>query len=110
MKTKFFENMSVEYKVPDETKIENGKAMQAMVVLDAEGKLVSINKAERTGRKTSPRNYLFQGKNFTLTLNTDDHIARGTLKLRANEDWETLRSSVMDEMEQAYDELMKATS
>lgn len=107
MKTKVFENFAVKYEVPDGVKIEDGKCLQAMITPNLEEKVVKVTKAERTGRKTSERNYLYQGKNLSLTLNTDDRIARGTLKLRANEDWVALRVSVMKELEEAYNELMK---
>lgn len=106
MRIKVLKNYSVRYNVPDGVKIEDGKSLYATITPDMENCEVNVTKKEKTGRKTSERNYLYQGKNFTLTLNTDDNIARGTLKLRANEDWKGLHDSIISEVEGAFVKLM----
>ena len=108
MKTKVFEKYDVLYEVPDGAIIEDGKSLYAIITPNFDKKEVKVKKSERTGRKTSERNYLYQGSNLSLTLNVDDRIARGTLKLRANEDWVALEASVMQELKEAYSKLKEA--
>ena len=110
MKRQTYCNMKVEYQVPDEVKIESGKVLYAHVALDEQTSSIKVTKAERKGKKTSERNYLFQGKNFSLTFNADQQLARGTMVLRATEDWKSMHDMLIEQIETAYNNLINTIS
>jgi len=106
MKTITFKGVDVTYNVPDETKVENGKPITGCVTKVSDQQ-INVHKSEPVEKKKSVRETLFGSKNFTLTFCADDQNAKGTLTLRANEDWKAMRGRLVNEFNEAIDELIK---